>query len=96
LLTAELDPLVSNLHVGAGGGLEKLLLEMISCGRLTKENDIQNFIDCTLYKQQQPNETVIYYFLNLLKLFCFQKLGFNSNKQCYKFPEKRAIYFVFE
>ena len=29
LLTADIDPLFSTLHIGTGGGLEKLLLEMI-------------------------------------------------------------------
>lgn len=53
LLTADLDPLCSNLHLAQGGGLEKLLLEMISCGRLHRESDVMKFVDCTLMKVQQ-------------------------------------------
>jgi hypothetical protein len=54
LLTADLDPLLSSLHIGAGGGLEKLLLEMVSCGRLQNESQVMRFIDCTLMRVQHP------------------------------------------
>ncbi len=60
LLTADLDPLVSTLHVASGGGLEKLLLEMVSCGRLTREAQVLEFVDCTLMKVQQPQDKVSY------------------------------------
>ena len=58
LITAELDPLISTLHIGNGGGLEKLLLEMISCNRLSREQDIHRFINCTLMNVQQPESLV--------------------------------------
>jgi replicative superfamily II helicase len=58
LLTADLDPLISTLHVAQGGGLEKLLLEMISCGRLVRETHVMDFVDCTLMKVQQPKDKV--------------------------------------
>ncbi len=58
LLTADLDPLVSTLHVAHGGGLEKLLLEMVSCGRLTKESQVMDFVSCTLMTVQQPYDKV--------------------------------------
>lgn len=58
LLTAELDPLKSSLHLGHGGGLEKLLLEMIACGRLSKEQSIFQFIGCTLMNTQLPADQV--------------------------------------
>lgn len=58
LVTADVDPLRSHLHVGAGGGLEKLLLEMISCGRLTNESSVLKFVDCTLMKVQHAHEDV--------------------------------------
>jgi hypothetical protein len=58
LLTADLDPLRSCLHIGAGGGLEKLLLEMVSCGRLCKESEVLRFIDCTLMRVQQDYTAV--------------------------------------
>jgi replicative superfamily II helicase len=61
LLTADLDPLRSCLHIGAGGGLEKLLLEMVSCGRLCKESEVLRFIDCTLMRVQQDHAAVSHY-----------------------------------
>eukprot|EP01034_Spumella_vulgaris_P021378 gene21378-27408_t len=59
LLTADLDPLVSTLHVAHGGGLEKLLLEMVSCGRLVREAQVMDFVDCTLMKVQQPSDKIL-------------------------------------
>lgn len=41
-----------------GGGLEKLLLEMVSCGRLKLQSDVSDFIDCTLMRTQQPEHIV--------------------------------------
>lgn len=58
LMTADLDPLVSNLHLASGGGLEKLLLELITCGRLTKESQVLDFVKCTLMHTQQPYDKV--------------------------------------
>ena len=68
LVTADLDPLISTLHIGNGGGLEKLLLEMISCNRLKKEQDVSHFISCTLMKVQQPIDLVLLLLLILLLL----------------------------
>lgn len=58
LMTADLDPLSSSLHIGAGGGLEKLLLEMVSCGRLQNEGEVMRFIACTLMSIQQGRTDV--------------------------------------
>jgi len=58
LLTADLEPLCSSLHNASGGGLEKLLLEMVSCGKLTKEEDVLRFISCTLMVVQQREDLV--------------------------------------
>jgi hypothetical protein len=61
LLTGELEPLKSSLHLGNGGGIEKLLLEMISCGRLREETAVMDFIRCTLMNTQLPGEQVMKY-----------------------------------
>jgi hypothetical protein len=61
LLTGELEPLKSSLHLGNGGGIEKLLLEMISCGRLREETAVMDFIRCTLMNTQVPGEQVMKY-----------------------------------
>lgn len=45
-------------NVSAGGGLEKLLLEMIICGRLQNESAVMEFIDCTLMRVQQEATAV--------------------------------------
>ena len=58
LVTAELDPLMSHLHKAHGGGLEKLILEMISCGRLKIEKEVDAFVDCTLMRTQLTEDTV--------------------------------------
>jgi hypothetical protein len=42
----------------SGGGLEKLLLEMISCGRLTHESGLVPFIQCTLMSIQHESAMV--------------------------------------
>lgn len=58
LLTSELDPLMSSLSKGNGGGIEKLLLEMISFGKLSKMDQIMKFMECTLYWKQNSVENV--------------------------------------
>ena len=58
LICADIEPLRSALHVGAGGGVEKLLLEMICCGRLRHEDSVEEFIRCTLMWVQQSPEQV--------------------------------------
>lgn len=58
LLTSELEPLISSLPQGHGGGIEKLLLEMITCGRLTRESSVMEFIACTLMYRQFPFPTI--------------------------------------
>ena len=54
LLTAPSDKMLSKLHEGEGGGIEKLLLELICCRRLKHENEVPEFIGCTLMSQQHP------------------------------------------
>ena len=56
LMTSDLDPLYSQLHQGVGGGLEKLLLEMICCNKIQQFDQIQNFIACTLLFQQASDK----------------------------------------
>lgn len=58
LLNGELDPLKSSLHCGYGGGIEKLLLEMIVSGRLICEDQVKNFINCSLMSIQLLEEQV--------------------------------------
>jgi replicative superfamily II helicase len=59
LIASDIEPLISSLHTAYGGGLEKLILEMICCGRLTRKNDVNNFIKCTLMYIQQPNTDIL-------------------------------------
>jgi replicative superfamily II helicase len=58
LMTDAVDPLLSALHMGSGRGLEKLLLEMICVGRLSREEQVAEFIACTLMSIQQPEKEV--------------------------------------
>jgi hypothetical protein len=58
LIMSEIDPLRSGLHTAYGGGLEKLILEMICCGRLQWERDVMAFVSCTLMSVQQPADKV--------------------------------------
>lgn len=59
LCTAAIEPLRSALKVASGGGLEKLLLEMISCRRLTRLEDVDIFVACTLLYVQCANADVV-------------------------------------
>ena len=58
ILTSDLEPLQSTLHHASGGGLEKLLLELISCKRLERETEVSKFIECTLMNAQLSEEHV--------------------------------------
>lgn len=58
LLACELEPLQSSLHTANGGGLEKLLLELVCCGRLTHEEEVEAFVRCTLMNVQHERENV--------------------------------------
>lgn len=58
LMTGELAPLKSSLHLGAGGGIEKLLLELICCERIRYMRDIELFMRCTLLTTQNTPEEV--------------------------------------
>ena len=48
LLTGDIDPLLSSLHLGTGGGLEKLLLELVACRKLSSEQQAFDFVKSTL------------------------------------------------
>lgn len=61
LITSKLEPLRSNLHLAYGGGLEKLLLEMIACGRITHDREVLPFVQCSLMFVQIPRDEVIFY-----------------------------------
>ena len=65
LMTGDVDPLKSNLHQGRGGGLEKLLLDVIAFSgnnkdvrQLDSEEKIEAFIACTLLNRQYPATAV--------------------------------------
>jgi hypothetical protein len=58
LIVSDIDPLRSSLHTAYGGGLEKLILELICCGRLQWERDVAEFVRCTLMHVQQPGHMV--------------------------------------
>jgi hypothetical protein len=59
LLTSPLDPLQSSLREGYGGGIEKLLLEMIVCRRLTHEAAVLPFMHATLFATQYAADDVV-------------------------------------
>lgn len=61
LLVGDIEPLKSNLHNGYGGGLEKLLLEMITTNRLKHEKDVVSFIKCTLMWFQHNSNDILNY-----------------------------------
>ena len=52
LCIASNDPLLSSLHRGYGGGVEKLLLDMITCGRLQTSSEAHIFMKSTLMSCQ--------------------------------------------
>lgn len=58
LCAGDIDPLVSSLHNACGGGVEKLLLDMICCGRLSRLDQIAVFMSCTLMHCQQEEAMV--------------------------------------
>lgn len=52
LMTGEMAPLISSLHQGMGGGIEKLLLELICCGRIHTMREVcalEPISDMTMY-----------------------------------------------
>jgi DNA polymerase theta len=56
LMTRDVDPLVSKLQEGQGGGIEKLILELVCCHKLRNYNDVEKYISCTLmYTQNDIN-----------------------------------------
>lgn len=58
ILFGDLDPLKSSLHLGCGGGIEKLLLEMVVSRRLCNETEVMNFVKCSLMSIQLPEDKV--------------------------------------
>lgn len=58
LFTAGLPPLCSALLDGSGGGVERIILEMICAGALETEEDVHKFMSNTLFAQQTPKERV--------------------------------------
>ena len=59
LLTSAIEPLQSALKDAMGGGIEKLLLDLICSGRLSSERNLIQFMRCTLLAQQYPEEEVL-------------------------------------
>ncbi len=65
LVTGDVDHLKSHLHQGRGGGLEKLLLDVIAFSgnnknvrQLDSEDGVEAFIACTLLKRQYAEAEV--------------------------------------
>jgi replicative superfamily II helicase len=58
LCLGEVDPLLSSLHAGYGGGVEKLLLDMVCCRRLERTEQVHPFMAHTLMNAQHPIELV--------------------------------------
>lgn len=58
LVTSPMPALESTLHSAHGGGLEKLLLEMVHCNKLNSLSSVTEFVKCTLLMVQQPAEKV--------------------------------------
>ena len=54
IMSSNLEPLRSNLHLGYGGGIEKLLLEMMCCDYIQSESELKCFILETLMSKQYP------------------------------------------
>ena len=59
LCFASNDPLLSSLHRGYGGGVEKLFLDMIACGRLKTEAEARVFMMKTLMSCQVRRTMVL-------------------------------------
>ena len=72
LCFASHDPLLSSLHRGYGGGVEKLLLDMIACGRLKSKAEVREFIDRTLMSCQ-VHDTSISDIPNVANRICSMK-----------------------
>ncbi len=58
LVSSPLDPLSSSLQIGSGGGIEKLILELIYCQRIKTKVDVERFTICTLMNVQHPPDSV--------------------------------------
>jgi replicative superfamily II helicase len=58
LIIGDLDPLESSLHLGCGGGIEKLLLEMVVSRRICDESELMSFVKCSLMSIQLPHTKV--------------------------------------
>ena len=53
LFHGKLAPLESALHHGYGGGIEKLLLDIIACRKIKCESQLESFMKCTLLWTQK-------------------------------------------
>jgi replicative superfamily II helicase len=73
LVSADLDPLKSSLYEAEGGGIEKLLLEMICCEKLAHPQDVGEFMRCTLFFVQRPAEEVRFISYHIIShhSFCY-------------------------
>ena len=68
IMSSDLEPLNSNLHLGYGGGIEKLLLELMSCDYIQTEDDVNSFISETLFSKQYSSIEVDSRILKLLSI----------------------------
>ena len=58
LCVGSLPPLLSSLHLGSGGGVEKVLLDLICCRRLRYQKEVAKFMECTLFACQHGTDLV--------------------------------------
>jgi replicative superfamily II helicase len=79
LLTAPLPPLRSCLDRAEGGGLEKYLLELVSCDRLCNIDQVDRFVAATLFHAQETQSNVrvvtVYVFFPLFNGYSSWKLA---------------------
>lgn len=78
LINDDIEPLVTSLDYSQGGGVEKLILEMISCGKIKYENQIQEFLNCTLLYVQKGKEKILELGKNALRFIKERHFLFRS------------------
>lgn len=84
LMTRDVDPLVSKLQEGLGGGIEKLILELVCCHKLKNYNDVEKYISCTLMFTQND--------INLIKEWTKTTINFLIMKQFFTYVNDNIFY----
>jgi DNA polymerase theta len=96
LLSSDVESMRSHLHLGRGGGLEKLFLDTIACcseeeERLRGESGqeiVTNFVKCTLLYQQYPHDAVYSYTEKAVQFLLEHKFIFLMEIQEEKEPQQ--------